>query len=493
MKWLIIFLPACLLYQCGAAQTAKPYIPEAPAVKTIKETGLKTDLYQFASDRFRGREAGTLDEFKGASWLAEKARSIGLKPAGDDGTFFQFFSMKRSRVASNSSVKIGDTNLPLWRDVIVAETVAANLNVPIVFVNDASKEGIQKLNIERKAVAIMASANGIDLGVSLPERRYYYLLEEKYAYLVDKGAAAIIFISDELGERSWRHIVPELSRGEYDIEGGLNEQYKKKRLPVFWVHGNAANLLKQTGVRLRAMINIDQFDYPSVNVIGKVEGTDPSLSDEYILFSAHHDHDGIRQPYGTDSIYNGADDNGSACAALLSIARAFKEKPGKRSVLFVWHGAEERGLLGSQWYATHPTVAKKSIVAVLNADMIGRNNPDSAALLGSQLPHRNSSELVKMALDANQEGPGFKLDTLWDKPAHPEIFYFRSDHVPYAIAGIPSVFFTTMLHSEYHTPMDEASHIDYKKLTRMTQWMYRTGWKIANSKERVRADNRNLW
>ncbi|MFX8519955.1 M28 family peptidase, partial [Acinetobacter baumannii] len=93
---------------------------------------------------------------------------------------------------------------------------------------------------------------------------------------------------------------------------------------------------------------------------------------------------------GTDSIYNGADDNASVSVALLAIARAFRQEPGKRSALFVWHGAEERGLLGSKWYSAHPTVPKESIVAVLNGDMIGRNNPDSAALLGSQPPHRNS-------------------------------------------------------------------------------------------------------
>jgi Zn-dependent M28 family amino/carboxypeptidase len=202
------------------------------------------------------------------------------------------------------------------------------------------------------------------------------------------------------------------------------------------------------------------------------------------LFSGHQDHDGVRQPYGTDSIYNGADDNGSVSVALLAIARAFKKSPGKRSALFVWHGAEERGLLGSRWYSAHPTVPKNSIVAVLNGDMIGRNNPDSAALLGVQPPHLNSKDLVGMALQANEEGPKFKLDTLWDKTTHIEGWYFRSDHLPYARAGYPALFYSTLLHPTYHTPMDEADRIDYKKLTKMTQWMYRTGWKVANAVQR---------
>jgi Zn-dependent M28 family amino/carboxypeptidase len=215
-----------------------------------------------------------------------------------------------------------------------------------------------------------------------------------------------------------------------------------------------------------------------------IKGTDSVLKKEYVLFSGHQDHDGIRTPYGNDSIYNGADDNATTCVALLAIARTFKAQPAKRSVLFVWHGAEERGLLGSKWHAAHPVVPKNSIVAVMNADMIGRNNLDSAALLGARPPHMNSHELVAMALEANKEGPKFLIDTLWDKPQHPEYFYFRSDHLPYSRAGIPAIYFTTTLHKDYHTPMDDASRIDIRKLTRMTQWMYRTGWKVANADAR---------
>ena len=206
------------------------------------------------------------------------------------------------------------------------------------------------------------------------------------------------------------------------------------------------------------------------------------------MYSGHNDHDGIRQPYGYDSIYNGADDNASVSVAMLAIARAFKKAPGKRSVLFVFHGAEERGLLGSRWFAAHPTVPKQSVVAVLNGDMIGRNNPDSAALLGVQPPHRNSADLVAIALQANKEGPGFKLDTLWDKTTHIENWYFRSDHLSYARAGYPAIFYTTLLHPLYHTPMDEPGIIDIKKLKRMTDWMCRTGWKLANTAARPAVD-----
>ena len=157
-------------------------------------------------------------------------------------------------------------------------------------------------------------------------------------------------------------------------------------------------------------------------------------------------------------------------------------------MLFIIQGAEERGLLGSRWFVSHPTIPQKSMVAVLNGDMIGRNNIDSVALLGVQPPHRNSIDLVTMALEANKEGPSFKLDTLWDKPTHPEGWYFRSDHLPYARAAIPALMYTTLLHPDYNTPMDNAANIDYAKLKKMADWMYRTGWKVANAPKKPALD-----
>ncbi|MBV9110477.1 MAG: M28 family peptidase, partial [Gemmatimonadetes bacterium] len=220
----------------------------------------------------------------------------------------------------------------------------------------------------------------------------------------------------------------------------------------------------------------------------RAPGTDPALRNEYVLYSGHTDHDGVRFPINGDSIWNGADDNASVDVAMLAIGRAFVRRPARRSVLFAWHGAEERGLIGSRWYAAHPTVPKESIVAVLNGDMIGRNAPDSAALLGVEPPHRNSAALVEMAMDANRRFTSFTVDTTWDSPQHPEGWYFRSDHLPYARAGIPAIMFTTLLHPDYHTPRDEASRIDFGKLTRMARWMYATGWMVATTATRPGVD-----
>jgi hypothetical protein len=128
------------------------------------------------------------------------------------------------------------------------------------------------------------------------------------------------------------------------------------------------------------------------------------------------------------------------------------------------------------------------MAAVLNGDMIGRNHPDTASILGVQPPHRNSTALVQLALEANQRTAKFVLDSLWDRPTHPEGWYFRSDHLPYARLRVPALMYSTNLHSDYHTPMDNPDRIDIPKLTRMTQWMYLTGWLVGNVRERPAID-----
>jgi hypothetical protein len=476
---IILLSPLFILSQ----STKKTSVNQPPALSAISEADLKKDLYAMAANHFKGRSAGTLDELNASMWCADQMRAAGLKPAGDNGTYFQFFSLWRNRVNNSSSIRIRDRSFELWKDVLVTLTAPANISASIAFLNNPTKAEIDNADVKEKAVAVQVSKEGFNQNVSIPEWRYNGYLMRRYGNdLLAKGVAAIIFIADDFGERSWVQASENFKRGSFDIEGGANAIATTKA-PIIWLHSNAVHLVKGAAT-FNANIIVDQFLYPSVNIIGKIDGTDPELKKEHVLFSGHQDAHGIRNPYGSDTIYNGADDNASVNVAMLGVARAFKKKPGRRSALVVFHGAEERGLFGSRWFSSHPTVDKSSIVAVLNGDMIGRNNPDSAALLGMQPPHKSSSELVKMALDANNEGPRFKLDTLWDKADHVEGWFFRSDHLPYVRAGIPVLMYTTLLHEDYHTPMDDAEHIDYNKLTKMTEWIYRTGWKVANADKR---------
>lgn len=473
---------------CLGIAFAQVFAQNPPALNAIKKEDLKSDLYAMADAHFRGRSAGTIDELKASMWVAEKFRSIGLQPAGDDGTYLQFFTMWRNRIADQSPIAINNKPLLLWKDVAVAQMANKQLDAPILYLGNGVSIDTNKIDVKGKVVAIEANGAGINLNVSLPTWRYSRSIYVKYGLpLVRRGAAAIIFIADNIAESAWDDANENFKRGSYDIDGGPAMNVTNT-VPVFWLHASAKKDLQMSGASIKANLIIEHVEYPSVNIVAKLKGTDPILSKEYLLYSGHQDAHGVRNAINNDSIYYGADDNASVDVAIFAAARAFKQSPSKRSVLFVIQGAEERGLLGSRYYSSHPTVPIKSIVAVLNGDMIGRNNPDSAALLGVQPPHRTSLDLVNMALAANKEGPKFKLDTLWDKVTHPEGWFFRSDHLPYARLGIPSLMYTTLLHPDYHTPMDNAANIDYDKLKKMADWMYRTGWKVANAAKRPATD-----
>lgn len=476
---LCLFIP-------GLALSQGPKTSAPPGLSSIREEDLKKELYEMTDPHFRGRAAGTLDELKGSMWFARKMQEAGIEPAGDDGTYFQFFSLWRNRISPASTVKIGDHSLKLWKDVLVTQIAPSMVNAPVVYLGQAGKTD-NTIDVKGKAVALQASTEGI-VWRSLPEWRYNRDMMTKYGLnLLAKGAVAIIFICDEYGEHAWDYAMHNQVLGTFDIEGGANAVITTKP-PLIWLRKSAIDWIKQPGLTLNADLRLESFTYPSVNIVGKTMGSDPVLSKEYVLLSGHPDAHGVRNVIGNDSIYHGADDNASVNVAMFAAIRALKKSPAKRSALIVIHGAEEKGMLGSKWYSAHPTVPIKSIVAVLNGDMIGRNHPDSAALLGTQVPHRSSSELVAMALEANQEGPRFKLDTLWDKPTHKEGWYFRSDHLAYARLGIPSLMWTTNLHADYHTPQDNAQNIDYAKLKKMTDWIYRTAWKVGNAPRRPATD-----
>lgn len=470
-------------------------------MSAIREADLKRDLYALAGDSMRGREAGTLDEMRASMWLAAEMGRIGVKPMGEDGTWFQWWNMRRTRLSASASlVRLGEASIPIWKEVIPMGNAAAALTGTTV-VLDARDTGTDVRG--RVVVTAMVPPNPNAIRTTTNTWEYNYTTSAITATanpFARRGAAAVIVIADTIGDRMFDAVATVRMRGAYDVVGGLPRFVRNPAggrggrggggaqgppAQVFLVR-RATHFGSDVPVDIRLVP--ETFEYPSVNVIGVVRGTDRTLRDEYVVFSSHQDHDGVRYPVAGDSIWNGADDNASTSVALLAIARAWVKQPSKRSALFIFHGAEERGLLGSRYHVAHPVVPLDKMVAVLNGDMIGRNHPDTAALLGSQPPHRNSAELVAMALDANRAVSRFVVDSSWDRPDHPEGWYFRSDHVPYAERRVPALFFSTNLHGDYHTPRDEPKNINYPKLTRMTQWMYLTGWKVANAAKRPGID-----
>jgi len=482
----VLFIPTLMM-----AQKAQNPSTAIPGMAYIRSADLKRDIFDIASDAYRGRRAGTLDELRAAAWVAQKAQQAGLKPAGDDGTWFQYFNIHRTRVNNRSTFMVNGQQLHLFKQVWLTQPVAAHIGGPVTWLNSMSDTS-GDLRGKIVALKIVPPTPMPLTSTSLWQYRYASsAIRQQSTVLRRKGATAVIFEADDATESLLAFIGFNYESGQYTIDAPANNNRAAvAAMPIFLVKKGAAEMLKQAGAMVKADFDIDRFDYPSVNVVAKAEGTDPQLKKEYVLYSGHHDHDGVGNPVGQDSIWNGADDNASVTVGMLAIGRAWAAKPGKRSALFVWHGAEERGLLGSKWYVAHPTVNKSDIVAVLNGDMIGRNSVDSAALLGSLPPHKNSSVLVDDAMLANARVTHFKVDFSWDDPKQPEGWYFRSDHAPYAAAGIPSIFFTSLLHPDYHTPKDEPAGISIEKLTKMTQWMYATGWAVSQAAERPPLDKK---
>ncbi|MGH7710235.1 MAG: M28 family peptidase, partial [Gemmatimonadaceae bacterium] len=261
-------------------------------------------------------------------------------------------------------------------------------------------------------------------------------------------------------------------------------------VPADWPSNDRSRVL--SGRRFVARLNERTDTVITHNVLGIVQGSDPQRKNTYVAYGAHYDHVGTTaaSPQNADTVFNGADDDGSGSVALLAIARTWVQGPKPpRSALFVWHIGEELGLFGSGWFTAHPTVPIDSIVAQINADMIGRNHPDSLYVVGpGAAPNGQSRGLGQVVDSVNAlQAKAFVFNREWDTTNHPERIYFRSDHFNYASKGIPIVFLTTGLHRQYHQLGDEASLIDYPKLARVAALMYDVGVALGRRSTRPKS------
>ena len=252
------------------------------------------------------------------------------------------------------------------------------------------------------------------------------------------------------------------------------------------------------------------------NVIGIVEGSDTRLKDTYVAYGAHYDHVGyaegeiVNTEQGParagavgrvtdgaidDRIWNGADDDGSGTVTEMAIARAFATgQKHRRSILFVWHAGEEKGLWGSRYYADYPTVPISKIVAQVNMDMVGRNRdnkPEEADTVYVVGDDRISTDFHNIVVDANASlDEALKLDYEMNDPTDLEQVYYRSDHYSYAAKGIPIVFLTTGLHPDYHANTDSADKIIYPKMAKIGKLAFEIGNRVADMEHPPVRDNR---
>lgn len=228
----------------------------------------------------------------------------------------------------------------------------------------------------------------------------------------------------------------------------------------------------------------------SENIWAFIEGSEKP--EEIVVLSAHYDHVGMKN----GEIYNGADDDGSGTVALLEMAKAFQraKKDGhgpKRSILILHVTGEEHGLHGSRYYSEHPLFPLKNTVADVNIDMIGRHDKEhstSSDYMYSIGSAKLSTDLFNIIEETNAKYTKLVLDYKYDAPDDPNRFYYRSDHYNFAKHGVPSVFFFSGIHEDYHQPGDEAHKIEYDALAKRTHLAFMVAWELANRKDRIVVD-----
>ena len=302
----------------------------------------------------------------------------------------------------------------------------------------------------------------------------------------------------ELGENAGAVAVIELIQAQNNMWGFIDHNFNSDRLSVveevsedvkssmayMWVQdadGSIANGLEsQSKLSSKLMMEgADRKQIVSQNVIGMVEGTDPTLKNEYIIYSAHYDHVGVGTPDESgDTIYNGARDNAVGTTTVLSMAQNLTKYPTKRSALFILFTGEEKGLLGSKYYVDNPVLPLKQMVYCFNSDNGGYNDTSLATIIG--LSRTTASNNIKSAVSQ------FGLNAI-DDPAPEQGLFDRSDNVHFAAKGIPAPTFSlgfTAFNGDvtkyYHRPGDHADNMDYDYLEKFFRAYVLSGRNIAN-------------
>jgi hypothetical protein len=520
----LVMLAAC----AGSTSTARR---PAPVLLPISADELRRDLTVFASDSFAGRETGAPSATRATRFLVERITSLGLEPAGDS------FYVQRVPLIKDSfgpgtrfTVAQGQSTSPLALGPDVAPLLDVGPGTPpprrsaegdLVFagygMNTLGRNDFRVISEVGKVIVMVhgAPASVTDSAVrnrlESPDE-----FSERFVRALQLRPAAIIILMTSRTRDLYEQQLPSILRGVSAPPGDQTTSDAQRPLPMFLIGmARAGSLLLPAnwpsddapqplvGRRFSGRVEMRHEPFTAYNVVGIVRGTDPRLNKTYVAFGAHLDHIGIQSGMSPDSIANGADDDGSGSVTLLAIAKSIMTARPRRSVLFVWHTGEEKGLLGSRYFTDHPSVPIDSIVAQINADMIGRRGGPSASfdsrvnggtavdrlyVVGPNAAPNNQSRVAGAILDtvnARQLRP-MRLDHEWDSATHPDKIYERSDHFNYARKGIPILFFTTGLHEDYHKVSDEPQKIDYEKMSRVGSLLLELGTTLANRETRPR-------
>jgi len=504
----------------------------ARGVETISAAQLKSYLYFIASDEMEGRDTPSRGLDTTAKFIAMNLGRWGFKPAGDDGTFFQHIALRRDQLdTAHTSAEINGQKFNFGEDFL-PNAISATISGPLVYVGHGwvikSKniDAYQGVDVKDKIVVVYGEGfpKGITRADLTGKMGEDWISPALYAQ--QHGAKGVLAIPDYGMLLRWEQTRQRAmsATGRPYVEKFATQVGPP--IPLIWLSPKMATTLFQ-GEKFDAatLLNrglagdqVEPFELgptkkvtftiaartesPSTqNIVAIWEGSNPVLKNEYVALGAHYDHIGICAPASADPICNGADDDGSGTTALLGMAEAIshaKERP-KRSVLFVWHCGEEKGLWGSRYFTEYPTIPLDHIVTQLNIDMIGRSKkdgdtdprnkelsgPNQIYVIGSKMM---STELGDLSEAVNKSYLNLQYDYRYDDPNDPNRFFFRSDHFNYARKGIPIVFFFDGVHEDYHRPGDEPQKIDYQKMEKVARTIYMTLWEIANRPVRPKVD-----
>jgi hypothetical protein len=516
MSRLHVITGTILLVTAGCAPATRP--PTQDELEQAQERAtaedLRRDLAVLAADSLGGRGTPSPGLDMALQYVATAAREIGLEPKGDDGGYFQSWSLRiheRMRDDVSAVAIVGDTRVELTPDnatqlVFGVTATDVPVSAPLAFVGfgihspEHSWDDYAGTDVAGKAVIIMDGAPwDTDMSIPFGYDKALHKAVEAYAH----GAKAVIYATDRYGQPDQPPATAFLMGfAAQPIALLETDQHGHSMVPplTFVSHETANRLLGGGTIQAyqrqsRESMEPVSFDIPNSqfelslasagelasvrNLIAVLPGADRELRDEYVVYGAHIDHVGTGHPVGGDSIYNGADDNASGSAALLAIARSFAALPEdarpKRSVAFVWFSGEELGLFGSSAYGDDPVVPFEQTVANLNLDMVGRAPGDTVFLHDFEMGDLEATALG-LAAEVGITASPFP----WP---HFRLLYY-SDHLNFVAKQVPAMFFFSGFHPQYHTPADETERINFETMAKIARLAFRTGIELANDTAR---------
>ena len=493
-----------------------------------------------ASDEFEGRETGKKGAWLAAEYIKKQFKSFGLTGPVKEGNdpFFQKIGYF-SKTLSKSELSVKGQNKENFKDFYITPNSVNEVGYAIkanevVFAGyGLNKEGFNEyegINVAGKVVMIFATGDPTSKAPAPAQNGRRAPAgagsqQAKIKYLMDNKAAGVLVINQSVDNVS-AQMKTFLQNGTTYLKTAerAKSMAAASALPIVTIGTAVANEIlaaantnldevkkKITETMKPATVSVNipvaftaksqEVPLRAENVLGFLEGSDPKLKNEVLVLTSHYDHIGmLDDPNAKDKINNGADDDGSGTTGVLLIAEAFANakkagKGPKRSILFMTVVGEEKGLLGSEWYAENPVFPIENTIANLNTDMIGRigeeylGKPDSANYIYSVGSFKLSTELGKLSETINETYTKMKLDYKYDDPKDPNQIYYRSDHYNFAKLGIPVIFFYDgMLQQDYHKPGDEVDKINFELLAKRAHLTYYTAWELANRPNRVVVD-----